>query len=81
MGQSASLFHQARMALESKFAFGESKHEAKKTGDNVNHIYSHITTKGYFQVSREFTSWCKSEHGTKKLEDARAYVGSTCRAD
>lgn len=75
MRQNFSLFHQARMELEAKFAFGQSKHEAKKDGSNVNYIYSYSTAKGYYQVAREYTTWCKDTYGTKKLVDARDHVG------
>ena len=72
MAKQPSLFHQARMELEGKFAFGQSKHKAKETGDNVNWIYSHSTATNYFTVSKQFTDWCKENHGIKNLTDARA---------
>lgn len=72
MAKKPSLFHQARLELEAKYAFGQSKHDAKKTGDNVNWIYSHSTAKNYLDVSKQFTDWAKANHGVKTLAEARA---------
>ena len=72
MAKRPSLFHQARMELEAKYAFGQSKHEAKKTDDNVNWIYSHSTAKNYLDVSKQFTDWAKENHGARTLAEARA---------
>lgn len=43
-------------------AFGQSRHEAKKTGEDRAHIYSHQTYKTYTEQAGRYYDWYHKEH-------------------
>lgn len=69
-----SLNQQAADILQAKLTPGESKHDAKQTGEYRQHIYSYRTYKNYVRWCKLFCRWCKGKHRCKTIEECRAYV-------
>lgn len=67
---------QCNDALTSACAFGQSKHEAKRSGTAVSSVFSFSTFKTYKQQSYYFADYVREYHpDAKTLTDARQYVG------
>lgn len=66
MAKRPSLGHQFHEVLQSKRAFGESRHIAKiiakEQGSKVNTIHSYKTYEAYKNSSKRFSKWIKSEY-------------------
>ncbi len=77
MGNQAkkSLNYQIRAEFQSRFKYGESKHEASKA-DKAKYIYSSRTLDNYKEVGRAFAKFCKEEHKgeSQTIEQCRPYV-------
>ena len=48
--------------LNSKAAFGQSRHEAKKDGSDVNKIFSYNTMNQYRRVALYFAKFCHEKN-------------------
>lgn len=71
-----TLHQQAYDKLQSLTAYGQSKHEAKKTGVDKEKIYSYATYKTYKQWVFAFTKWEKENHPeVTTLKKAKRHVG------
>lgn len=71
-----TLHQQAYDKLQSLTAYGQSKHEAKKTGVDKEKIYSYSTYKTYKQWVFAFTKWEKENHPeVTTLKKAKRHVG------
>lgn len=69
-----SIAFQIEKGYSSKFAFGESKHEAKQNGTASEKIYSYNTAKNYMACMNRFANYCKAEHNEKNVSNMRQYA-------
>lgn len=69
-----SIIKQVQLKLDTKICYGQSKYEAKRNGTHTQGIYSHSTYDNYLQVGCDFAKWCRSQHGSKTLEEARVHA-------
>ena len=69
-----SLTYQVKQIFDSRLRIGESRHEAKLSGEDKDGIYSWNTYKTYLKHSAYFVKWCKAEHGCKTVEECRQYA-------
>lgn len=65
-----TVWHGIIHKLEGMKAYGQSRHEEKKTGRDKERIYSYNTMNKYRQVGKEFSRWCK-KRGVIKMRDVR----------
>ena len=69
-----SLTYQVKQVFDSKLKIGESRHEAKISGEDREGIYSWSTYKTYLKHASYFAKYCKAEHGCKTIEECRKYA-------
>lgn len=69
--------------MRSMERFGESKYEAKLSGEMKNGIYSYSTAKAYNRDCQRFATYAIEQHGNRymTLEDARVYVSDYMRSE
>lgn len=71
------IHHEIKMTLRSKERFGESKYDAKLSGEMKNYIYSYSTAKAYNRDCQRFAEYVKEHSPTGRytsLEDAFKYA-------
>lgn len=69
-----SIIKQVQFKLDSKIRYGQSKYEAKKNRTHTEGIYAHSTYQNYLQVGCAFVKWCRSEYGSKNLNEAKVHT-------
>ena len=72
--KTGSITYQISQEYKSMEAFGESKHQAKKTDETRGKIYSFDTMKDYIRAGTAFGRYCKEKHNCKTIAACRAYV-------
>lgn len=75
-----SMVFQVCEELKSQCRFGESKHQAKATGD-TDGIFSCSTLKTYIEQGCRFANWAKSVHNCRDLSQARQFVDEYLQKD
>lgn len=53
---------------------GESKREAKITGEASSYIYSYKTLSVYIESMKKFAKWCRVTHGVRDVSQMSPYV-------
>lgn len=71
-----SIAHQIKKGYSSKFAFGESKHQAKEDKTSSGKIFSYKTAKTYIEQMNRFANYCKDTYGEKNVNNMRSYCDS-----
>ena len=75
-----SLTRQIEKEYKSMIAFGESKHEAKRSDEGIkDKIYSRSTLKSYMAHANYFAEYCKENFNCKTLEQCRSHVDDWLR--
>lgn len=69
-----SLVFQVQERLSALTRYGESKHEAKKTGEYKKYIYSYGTFSDYLDSCCRFVKYCKANYHCKTIEDCKPYA-------
>lgn len=73
---SHSLVFQVRESLRGRLAIGESKHDAKASGEYKKRIYSWQTFYTYQDICVQFVRYCKAlDPSCRRLADCRKYAG------
>lgn len=70
------LTYQVQQVLRSKLAIGQSKHQAKRTGEASEHIYSWNTYTTYLRHCIYFAKWCRAKYKCKTLDECRPHVAA-----
>ena len=66
--------YQVTKTFNDKFAPGESKHKAKKSGENKDFIFSFETIKTYVREAINFCNWCKENFGVRTVAACKPYI-------
>lgn len=74
-----SITHEFTKEYQQMAAYGESKHEEKRSGTLEGKIFSFNTMKAYKRAGVAFGKWCKQKHGCRTVADCREYVADYLR--
>lgn len=74
MSRRIGLTYEVKQRLNDLYAFGESKHDLKRSGEANDFIFSFGTCKTYLRECVAFVKWCRKEHGTRDIEACKKYV-------